>query len=799
MKRNPLKDLMFMLCIALSVIVFSGCSSGGGGSGVPPEKTVALAYDTDQDGSPDIFDDYPEDAGSSAYSICNEADHPTPHDSLETAIGKDAPYPSQTTFKGTIDPTNSSDYFAVELEAGKTYSLVFHDPQNMDGSAVAFAPDVSVHTGSVGYLLGIPEDEEPLQAVSNVVSSSETLPLESSSTQDSRVIILSFTPQESRIHYVAIRSSEAVAPGGHSYLFDLINDEDKDGMTTHYTPPGNDSYSYTHDDIILLKSSMKPYVSEWASDGSPKAFGASAQAAFSSTVAYLGAVRAEATCSDKTTLSPFVSDIPWNSDYRFGYGIDAATGLPTNQLQAVTSFTPPVPVNASTKTDTSIYLVNSDEQYAREIQAGFNTTFSSFGVTFKASGSYADNIKYSEKETTLILKYYIKETEYRLFDPAGGAYTLTDSAKAYLGANRDDFRNQYGDYFIAGARYGAQYVATLHITASSAEEIRTIETKLSQASQTYKFDATEEFKAKFSEATKNSTVEVKRTTIGGNETVLSAGTTPDQMFDDLKAFIQSCTKDNRAPLEAYMFRFNQMPDGAAIANEINVNSCVFSATRDLSKDYLALTARAKVIAGLDANTFQAGVQNDYALEYTTLINEINDNKQAIFRDVNKIDTYGGRVKAALNKFTDLVDRQSFFMKLVQLQKSWPYHTEHKARESGFRSYTPSRTVNNDIKADTYSAEHHEGWHIGWRNWYPNWAPGSDSIVCYIKIDVDSSTKNDDCWDENYPSLGRDHLNFHFKSGYDRKGSWWLKAKGVYLGAGGKSATGNYPFNWELML
>ncbi len=108
-------------------------------------------------------------------------------------------------------------------------------------------------------------------------------------------------------------------------------------------------------------------------------------------------------------------------------------------------------------------------------------------------------------------------------------------------------------------------------------------------------------------------------------------------------------------------------------------------------------------------------------------------------------------------------------------------------------------IHKSTRADTYNAEHPEGWHIGWHNWYPSWTLGTDSIVCYIKIDVDCSTKNDDCWDENYPSLGRDRLSFHFKSGYDRKGSWWLKAKGVYLGDNGKSAKGHYPFNWEMML
>ncbi len=796
MKQRRFKEIIFMLLIIISIISIYGC--GRKSKGVENEKTIVLAYDTDQDGTPDVFDDYLDNADKSDYSVIDEADYSTTHDSMETAIGKDTPFHAPTTFKGTIDPENSPDYFAVYLKAGKTYSLVFYNPQKMDGRAVTFAPNVSVYTGNVSYVTEMPDpiDGEPLQDPIRVIDDYEELSLEFSLAGESRVIILSFTPQESRIHYIAVKSDQAVeeeeAP--YQYRFDLIEDHDKDGMRIQFKVADGGNYIYNHEDVLLLKSSMMPYVSEWADDGSPMLFNNEAQTEFSETINYLAANRAKPECNAQTSLEPFVSHVPWNDSYRFGYGIDASTGLPAERLQAVTSFTP-VPDESipSTTTKTILHFINSDSEYEKEVQIGFNTTFSSFGVTFKASGEYLSNIKYSEKETTLILKYFVKETSPRLFDTID--YTLTEDAKTYLSQHNDTFRNKYGDYFIAGATYGAQYIATLHIKATSSEEIKKIETKLSQASSLYSFDATEEFKSKFHEATKNTDVTVLRTTIGGDESKLSVGITPAQMFDDLNTFIQSCTKDNRAPLEAYMLRFNQIPDGYSIASEINVNSCVFSATRELSNNYLALSRRAKVIADLNVETFQAGVQNDYTQEYDTLINEINDNKQAIFKDINKIETYGTEVKATLNKFSDLIDRQSFFMKLVKLQSKWIKVTKGHGRESGFKTYYLSRTVDNDIFKDTYFNSYSKGWHIGWRSWWQKWTPGSNAIVCYIKTTASTS---DTCTDKNYPSLGHDYLEFYFKSAYDRGGYWKLWTKGVYLGENGKSATGNYPFNWELM-
>jgi len=782
MKRKALRDSISMLLI-IFIIIAGGCSSRDSGTA----RTQTLAFDTDKDGIPDIFDDYPDNAAGYVFDTCNENNYSTTHDSIGTAIGKDAPFVAPFTFRGTIDAASSTDYFAVYLEGGKTYSLVFYDPEKMDGRAVTFDPGVTVYTGNYNLQSGYDDEEEPLMGLGEVVRYDETLPLELSLAADARVIILSFTPKESRIHYIAVRSMLTISQDiSYNYRFDLIEDDDKNGMDTLFKASDGSGYTYTYGDILLLRNTLKPYVIEWTNDGHPTTFKDGAENAFAEAINYLARVHAKTACSDKTSLDPYVSDIPWNSDYDLGYGIDANTGFPANQLQAVASFTPHMPTNESTSTDTRIYFIKTDYDYSREIQAGSDTRFSYLGTTYKASLSYAENIRYSETETTLIVKYYLKETEYRKFGPNDEHYVLTDAAKTYLENHKDDFREQYGDYFIAGARYGAQYIATIHIKASSAEALRTAEAKISIAAQN--FDNTETFKAKFWEATKNCSIDFRRTTQGGDPTVLSAATTVDQIFDDVNKFVRSVTKNNRAPLEAYMYRYNQIRDGSTIPTEINVDSCVFAKIRDLSEDYLALSSRAKVIAGLDITKFQAGIQDKYAQEYKTLINEIRDNRQAICRDLNQITSYGARVKAAKDKFSDLIDRFSFYQKLVAERSQWPNNRSTNIQR-GFDGYNLSTTVNNDIQKTYWNDGHSESWHVGWRYWYPNWEPGKDYRVCYIKIE---SYSTGDKWsDSNHPSLGNEKLAFRFQSGYDRGGSWQIWAKGIYLGADKV----NYPFMW----
>ncbi|MHB8910204.1 MAG: hypothetical protein ACYDAA_15135 [Syntrophales bacterium] len=755
MKRTPLRNGSFMLLIALSLVA-AGCSSGGGSTGSPasPPQTLTLAYDTDKDGMPDVFDDYPDDAAGYGYTAYTENDPSVTY------------FTAPCTFKGTLSAASGTNYFAVRLEGGRTYSLVFYDPEKMNGRAVTFVPDVTVSTVS-----------------------DQNLPLELSVAGDARVITLSFTPKETDIYYIALQSALTIGQDtSYWYRFDLIEDAAKKGMGVLFKAADGSGYTYTHEDIILLRSSLRPYVKEWANDGTPKAFKDGAANAFAETINYLARVHAADTpCSAQTSLDPYVSDIPWNTDYAFGYGIDAATGFPANQLQAVASFTPPAPTNESTSTDTRIYFIKTDEDYSREIQTGSDTKFSYLGTTYKASLSYAQNIRYSETETTLIVKYYLKEIDYRKYSPNDARYTLTDAAKTYLSAHKDDFRNQYGDYFIAGARYGAQYIATIHIKATSAEEIRTTEAKISVAAQN--FDNTETFKAAFRDATKNCSIDFRRITQGGDPTVLQAGTTVDQIFEDVNRFIKSVTKDNRAPLDAYMYRYNQIQDASAIPTEINVNSCVFAKMRDLSQDYLALTSRAKVIAGLDVTQFQAGIQDAYAQEYRTLTNEIRDNRQAICRDLDQITAYGIRVKAAKDKFSNLIDRFSFYQKLVAAARSFPSSTGGDNIARGFTGYNLSVAVDNDIQKTSWTQKYEESWHVGWRTWFPYWAPGTDYRVCFIQIW--SWAHSDSWWDQHYPSLGSDHLDFEFKSGYDRGGDWQVQAKGVYLGANGV----NYPFMW----
>ncbi len=755
MKKEHLKNFLFMLLVAISIVVISACGSSGGGNSAV--RVLTLAYDTDKDGVPDIFDDYPDDAVGYTYTAYSENVDSTGY------------FTAPSTFRGTLDSATSVNEFAVRVEGGTTYSLVFYNPQKLDTRAVTFVPDVAVYTGS-----------------------EEKLPLELSVVGDSHVITFSFTPSETGVNYITVQNAEANGEGAtHSYRFDLIEDPARQGMGVLFKAADGSGYTYTFKDILFLRHELEPYINEVANDGTPKTFKNGAREAFAAAVAHLARINDAPVCTPQTDLSSYVEGVPWNNKYSLGYGVDATTGLPPEgQVQAIAAFDLATPTD-STETETHLHFIESDQQYSSEIEMSFDGKMSAFGGSVEASSSYAKKYSYSETDITVAITFYVRETNYRKYGPQDGKYLFTTDAKNLAETDPAHFRDTYGDYFIAGAKYGAKYIATFHIHTSSASDTTTIRSKISEAWKS--FGASEEFKAEFKKATQGRNVDFDRYTRGGDPTKLSAGTSVDEVLSDLNKFIANCTPQNRAELYAYMYRFDQIQTGILadkrIPSRININSCVFSAARDLSDNYLALAARNNVIASLDAQSFQAGIKDSYAGEYRTLVNDINDHKQTIFSDKDKIAEYGVKVKAALDKFSNLIDRYYFYQKLLAAARSFPSSTGGSDYRGGFDGYNLSVAVNNDIQQVYWKGKYEEGWHVGWRNWYPNWTPGADYRVCFIQIW--SWAHHDDWWDQYYPSLSGDHLDFHFKSGYDRGGDWQLWAKGVYLGPGGV----NYPFMW----
>ncbi|MFJ4095090.1 hypothetical protein ACIPYS_26175 [Kitasatospora sp. NPDC089913] len=167
-----------------------------------------------------------------------------------------------------------------------------------------------------------------------------------------------------------------------------------------------------------------------------------------------------------TTLDASIAGIPWEADYLMGRGdgIDAVTGKTKNT--AVEPYTVDKPTSRSS--NSSFRLVTDDSTLEKQVDTSARGKYNIQGVTVTGSTEYLATVKYSAKSTTLVAEYEMQLDDYDAA-PAGG-YRLTEDAEQRI-HDRDRFREQYGDYFVAGGRRGARFVATYVCEAESEEDM----------------------------------------------------------------------------------------------------------------------------------------------------------------------------------------------------------------------------------------------------------------------------------------------------------------------------------------
>ncbi|MFI5527251.1 hypothetical protein ACIA8O_01720 [Kitasatospora sp. NPDC051853] len=178
--------------------------------------------------------------------------------------------------------------------------------------------------------------------------------------------------------------------------------------------------------------------------------------------------------SDTTTLDASVSDLPWQDSYSLGRadGIDAVTGGVANV--ALLPFTvTEVAGQSSTETYT---FVESDKDYNRVVDAATGGKYNIEAIaTVSSSTEYLSSVEYSATAVTLIAEYAMA---YDTYDEAPqDQYRLTDQAKALIG-DPAAFRARYGDYFVAGGRRGARFLAVYTCTARSEKDMTTFKEKI---------------------------------------------------------------------------------------------------------------------------------------------------------------------------------------------------------------------------------------------------------------------------------------------------------------------------------
>src|SRR5581483_8083457 len=164
-----------------------------------------------------------------------------------------------------------------------------------------------------------------------------------------------------------------------------------------------------------------------------------------------------------------ISPLPWADSFRPGNGVNAVTG--GIRASALKTFeVPPVSNRSSSE---HYRFVQSENDLSQELELSASGKYNIEGVNVTVSASYLKHLRFSEMFMSLVAQY---ESVFDQYDEAR-TYELTDEATNDL-KNPVQFREKYGDYFIAGHRRFSRFTAVYRCQASSAENMQTFKASL---------------------------------------------------------------------------------------------------------------------------------------------------------------------------------------------------------------------------------------------------------------------------------------------------------------------------------
>lgn len=742
------KFLAFLAVIALfSAVIFAGgCDGGSSSSG---SKGIELAYDQDGDGVPDVFDDYPTEAGKSSYQKAAELDTLAGVDAEKLAVT--LPCSGEGTFKAAECKAGEAvKYFLFKAEAGKPVCALFTSYTPLS-QALPFSADITVYPYEAEDKTAPDEKEQEGTDDDEVIKAdpSEIIPLEDTSLDcdikefgTDSIIAVSFTPEKSGIYVLAVRKADAYGEEkqeetpDEKFGFVMFNDTDgnclDDVWDTKYTP----------EDFIKVVSLLQPFMTgdlkddkpiiggeilKWEYDDGSKDYVTPEEtvssylgqtvnsAANSNSVNLLGASNSNAA----SIMTSGLYDIPYINGfgmYDLGKGLNAVFGprSTTGEKQAAEMTAPDKSkYQGGFKSSTTMEFINTDTQLEKEVSntssVGVDTTIGKTALKASDKHSWANNTKFSENTTTLRIKYTRLSNEYL----DGKDVKLTAAAEAALdkdkSADKAAFRREYGDYYLAGYQMGAQCVATLSITASSKQDITTIQNLL-QAS-IGPVTLSNDFQNKLTKILQNTTITYKCYTVGGGDVSfpeIKEGKSLEvvaAMISNVNEYMKSVNNENMVVINCHFKHISTLTDK-------------FPATMPASREYFAkenrlynllwsMQARSNVLDSMDSSIFIPDERNKFKLkfsEFQSKINSIADESEMI----NNIDANLNEAQRRLNEMQTVIDRYYFWCKLMNQRKNWWW--KDGFGDYGYKTYPESPFVNADI---TNGYKRYTGsWHRG---------------------------------------------------------------------------------------
>lgn len=536
--------------------------------------------------------------------------------------------------------------------------------------------------------------------------------------------------------------------------------------------------------------------------------------------------------SDRSSIPSTLMGVQYDNTYTLGSGFFGVTGYQA-MGHAMQNFSLSVPATKSVKSNYKADFVSSQQEQEKFSKTTVGGSFGNGGFGLNASLSSMSSYKYGLTSTTLVIHYDEQETTPRMLDMS--AYSLTASADEQLARGFTNFRNSYGDYFVAGYVYGGTYDAYISITTETTEQLQEVKSQLEVKYQSLN-EQGPQAAANLANETKNilnkykASVSIEIRTSGSNAsdpdpksiTPTKGKNSVDAIGDviaELMKFRSTLSKQSPAqfaPISVVMKRYSLLAPVLAKMNADGDDGTIPLAPdtnvliQRFNRSLITLGAYNQVIAGLDNTKMDASVRNSYDDRYQNIIATITSDPN-FYNNRSKVEQTETAMKTLSKELKAAGDHYVFYKMLIaSQQKERNAYSEYNADQddagdedthhqpfgtngggtTGYKEFFVSTAVTEDIQAgksetlngvQSYKAAGRRYWGTSEHNMSNVNASytaqtsngGSNAAFCYVKVSAENKS---DCHRRfsNYPVAGKSSLNFDFKSGYSRWATWTVE-------------------------
>ena len=810
----------------LLLIVFAFTSGGCGGSSgslqadSPEENTppiVSAPFDSDSDGVPDVFGYY-----SAGWSS-----------------GQDGPADGEAytvPYLNYIDASDADEYGSfsvrIHLTQGQEYIMSYsHTGRPLTENYVDFTiltPDEKELAFDFGFVEDEPANTEQTAESSITVSSDEVpeYPEEDIDSTDTGlaaeyvtvkasidilppenpcVISYTFTAPQTGIYEFTFRELE-YSPVSYDWPYELrIYSSDDDSMRNlgefHLTPR----------EMLDIQRVLLSYADEFNADGLPVSF----RPEFESKDVYTNLLQAfleesvtasgvRAAADSGASIKPIVYGVPYDAEFRDGVGFYASSGLAALTESAFEKCVLPTPKDGADMPITSEFTTDeiiTEEEHNREQELEEMSTFALCKNALGDRQMTATNVRLAQISKNVIINYDVLEYRPRMVNVNDVRFSA--DALDLLKNDYKGFREDYGDYFVAGYRWGMRFRAVISVTCENRSALDQVCSKIktlasnAQSSTSYSSELQDIERLARWYGIDISVEEMIIDGKGPHKNIMSTASSLEAVASALKDFseqVKTATKNDYVRLKACFQRFREVPAAKSIIPALlPISQNHFNAIVEMNRMIFRTRCSFNAVTSIPVSNLVDGTakRQEWQREFSDLVNITKNQLNYICADESRVRDYQSRFQRLHSKYRALCERYVFYRRLVSAQGSQQKEFSGTDEDNdgsiggGIETYSQSSIVMGDY--GRYANAYHTDMHYSKEKEfavYWTWTVTGNQIGTnwrYVWVRAGwKKTNKSKGKDRAYPTVGRKKLDWYFEGGTWRRVEWYLQNKIIHM-------------------